>query len=73
MNNSDNEDDYVTVPDGFMYLPPARDPPAFFVVGNVRKTIDKDWFAFLPCDYSRPGMERVLLEIINDRQKNITI
>ena len=71
MDNSDDEDDYVTIPDGFIYLPPKQEPPTVFVVGNVKKSVEKDWFAFLPYDNARPGMEKVLLEIINDRQKSI--
>ena len=71
MDNSEDEDDYVTIPDGFIYLPPAQEFPSIFVVGNVKKYIDKDWFAFLPYENVRLGMERVLLEIINDRQRSI--
>ena len=55
-------------PRGFYVVPPEEEERVqVIVVGDVKKSVTKDWFAIFPDSRSRTKFENVLMGIVEQR------
>lgn len=54
-------------PSGFYTIPPKEEKVPVIVIGDVKKSVSKDWFAIFPDSCSRAKFESSLMEIVEQR------